>query len=166
MKSKLSLFAKKNWICRIFQSVLVILVLATFINIFSRNAKVATGIVGKILEKIGLNNSNYLIVAAIVLSWLGIKQVACFVWIAIIALGIAELVTCGNYMGNFKGALFLLSSFLGFLFYLKYEGKIIINSFRKLGAVSGNFVKSNIDESKQLIKKEPAKKEKINYEKN
>lgn len=142
-------------------SVLFILVLAVFINIFSRNAKVDNGIIDKILKFLKLDNSNYLIVAAMILSWLGIKQIACFVWIAIIVLGIGELVTCGNYMGNFKGALFLLSSFLGFVFYLKYEGKIIINSFRKLGAVSGNFVKSNIDESKKL-----AKKGEINYEKN
>lgn len=135
-------------------SVLFILVFATFMNIFTNNAKVSSGIIGKILGKIGLNNTNYLIVAAIVLSWLGIKQIASFVWIAIILLGITELITCGNYMGNFKGMVFLLSSFLGFVFYLKYEGKKIINSFRKLGVASNNFIKSNINESGEILKKE------------
>lgn len=134
-------------------SVLFILVLATFINIFTKNAKVSSGIVGKFLAKIGLNNTNYLIIAAVIFSWLGIKQVACFLWLGIIALGVTEFVTCGNYMGNYMGAIFLVSSILGFVFYLKYEGKIIINSFRKLGASSSDFIKSNIDESGKILKK-------------
>ena len=131
-------------------SMLFILVFAMFIQIFTSNSKISSGLIGKILSKLGLGNSYYLIIAAIVLSWLGIKQVCGFVWLAIFALALTELVTCGNYMGNVKGSVFILSSFCGFVFFLKYEGKLIINSFRKLAISSSTFVKSDLDESKKL----------------
>lgn len=131
-------------------SILFILVFAIFIHIFTGNSKTSSGLIGKFLSKIGLGNSYYLIIAAIVLSWLGIKQVCGFVWLAIFALALTELVTCGNYMGNVKGSIFILSAFCGFVFFLKYEGKLIINSFKKLAISSTNFIKSDLDESKKL----------------
>ena len=131
-------------------SILFILVFAIFIQIFTGNSKTSSGLIGNFLSKIGLGNSYYLIIAAIVLSWLGIKQVCGFVWLAIFALALTELVTCGNYMGNVKGSIFILSAFCGFVFFLKYEGKLIINSFKKLAISSTNFIKSDLDESKKL----------------
>lgn len=131
-------------------SILFILVFAMFIQIFTGNAKTSSGLIAKFLSKIGLGNSYYLIIAAVVLSWLGIKQVCGFVWLAIFALALTELVTCGNYMGNVKGSVFVLSAFCGFVFFLKYEGKLIINSFKKLAITSTTFIKSDLDESKKL----------------
>lgn len=128
-------------------SLLFILVLAIFINIFVGDSTTPTGIIGKFLNKIGIGNNWLLIIGAIILSWLGINQIAGFVWIAVVLMGVLELGTCGKYMGNFKGAIFLLSTFVGFVFYLKYEGKIIINSFKNNSVVVFDKVVADVNKS-------------------
>lgn len=133
-------------------SLLFILVMGIFINIFTGESTVPTGIIGKFLAKIGFGNSYILICSAIVLSWLGLKQVCGFVWIAVIAFGLAELVTCGNYIGNYKGSIFILSAFLGCIFYLKYEGKLILNSFKRLSIYTVNRLDSDIQESQKFVR--------------
>ena len=133
-------------------SILFVLVMGIVIKIFAGNSVRSSGIIGNLLGKIGLGNSFSLVIAAIVLSWLGLEKICGFIWIAIIVLGIAELVTCGNYMGNFKGSIFLLSLFLGGIFYLKYEGKQVISSFKRGVSLSANVLGSNINESKRLSK--------------
>lgn len=151
-------------------SLLFILVFAIFIKIFAKDSSVPAGVVGKFLVKLGLGNSYILILLAIVLSWLGVKQICGFIWVAIIGLGLAELVTCGNYLGDVKGSIFLLSSFCGFVFYLKYEGKVIINSFKKLATTSANFIQSDIEQSRRglqtAIHTVPKKSERIKIENN
>lgn len=128
-------------------SLLFIWVLAIFIQIFVGDSTVPTGFISKLLNKIGIGNNWLLIIGAILLSWLGINQIAGFVWIAVVLMGMLELGTCGEYMGNFKGAIFLLSTFVGFVFYLKYEGKIIINSFKNNSLVVYDKVFADVTKS-------------------
>lgn len=134
-------------------SILFIVVMGIFIKIFTGDSTIPAGAIGKFLKMIGLGNNYVLIIAAIILSWLGLKQICGFVWLAVIGFGLTELVTCGNYMGDFKGSLFILSAFLGCIFYLKYEGKLIINSFKKLTVSTINFIGNDIKESQNLAKK-------------
>lgn len=146
-----------NTVVDVVISVLLILVMSIFIEILSGDASTKTGIIGKILEKLGFGNSYILIIAAAVLSWLGFKQICGFVWLAVIFFGLTELGTCGIYMGKFIGSLFILSAFLGCIFYLKYEGRLIINSFQKLAASTITTISSDIGESQKLAQKRVGK---------
>ena len=146
-----------NTVVDVVISVLLILVMGIFIEILSGNASTKTGIIGKILEKLGFGNSYILIIAAAVLSWLGLKQIGGFVWLAVIFFGLTELGTCGIYMGKFIGSLFILSAFLGCIFYLKYEGTLIINSFQKLAASTIATISSDIGASQKLAQKRVGK---------
>lgn len=134
-------------------SVLFILTLGVFITIFTGDGTIPSGVIGKFLKKIGFGNSYVLIISAIILSWLGLKQICGFAWLAVIGFGFAELITCGNYLGNFKGSIFILSAFLGCIFYLKYEGRLIVNSFKKMTVSTVNFIGSDIKESQALAKR-------------
>lgn len=71
--------------------------------------------------------------------------------------GLTELGTCGIYMGKFIGSLFILSSFLGCIFYPKYEGTLIINSFQKLAASTIATISSDIGASQKLAQKRVGK---------
>ena len=131
-------------------SILCILVLASFIKIFLRDSLTLTGWIGMILKNTGLNNSYLLIAGAVIFSWLGIKSIAGYIWIIIAILGMLELATAGEYMGEYISAVFILSSFCGFVFYLKYEGKIIINSFATMTRNTAKLVFSNKNEAKEI----------------
>jgi len=133
-------------------SILCILVLASFIKIFLRDSIVLTGWVGTMLKMVGLNNSYFLIATAVIFSWLGIKSIAGFMWIIIAILGMVELATAGEYMGEYISAVFILSAFCGFIFYLKYEGKIIINSFINMTKNTAGQVMANINETKNIVR--------------
>lgn len=133
-------------------SILCILVLASFIKIFLRDSIVLTGWVGTMLKMVGLNNSYFLIAIAVIFSWLGIKSIAGFMWIIIAILGMVELATAGEYMGEYISAVFILSAFCGFIFYLKYEGKIIINSFINMTKNTAGQVMTNINETKNIVR--------------
>ena len=133
-------------------SILCILVLASFIKIFLRDSIVLTGWVGAMLKMLGLNNSYILITGAVIFSWLGIRGIAGFMWIIIAILGMVELATAGEYMGEYISAVFILSAFCGFIFYLKYEGKIIINSFINMTKNTAGQVMTNINETKNIVR--------------
>lgn len=132
-------------------SILCILVLASFIKIFLRDSIVLTGWVGAMLKMLGLNNSYILITGAVIFSWLGIRGIAGFMWIIIAILGMVELATAGEYMGEYISAVFILSAFCGFIFYLKYEGKIIINSFATLTKNTQNLVMYDISKTNEML---------------
>lgn len=134
-------------------SILCILVLASFIKIFLRDSIVSSGLLGMILKMLGLNNSYLLIAGAVIFSWLGIKIIAGVMWIIIAMLGMIELATAGEYMGEYISVLFILSSFCGFIFYLKYEGKVIINSFANITKNVTRHVMVDINETKNAINK-------------
>lgn len=132
-------------------SILCILVLASFIKIFLRDSIVLTGWVGTMLKMLGLNNSYILITGAVIFSWLGIRGIAGFMWIIIAILGMVELATAGEYMGEYISVVFILSAFCGFIFYLKYEGKIIINSFATLTKNTQNLVMYDINKTNEML---------------
>lgn len=132
-------------------SILCILVLASFIKIFLRDSIVLTGWVGTMLKMLGLNNSYLLITGTVIFSWLGIRGIAGFMWIIIAILGMVELATAGEYMGEYISAVFILSAFCGFIFYLKYEGKIIINSFATLTKNTQNLVMYDINKTNEML---------------
>lgn len=130
-------------------SLLCILVLAIFIKIFLRDSIPPGSVIGRITKLFKLNNSYTLVAAAAILSWIGMKSVAGIIWVIIAGLGILQLVTAGNIMGEYTGAIFILSSFSGFIFYLKYEGKLIINSFKTAASKAMNSVASDINDIKK-----------------
>jgi len=132
-------------------SILCILVLASFIKIFLRDSIASSGLLGTLLRMLGLNNSYFLIAGAIILSWLGMRSVAGFMWIIIAVLGMVELATAGEYMGEYISVVFILSAFCGFIFYLKYEGKIIINSFATLTKNTQNLVMYDINKTNEML---------------
>ena len=132
-------------------SIMFILVLASFIGIIAGANKIPSGFFGKLLKKLGLDTNYPLLITGLIFSWLGIKQISGIIWIVFMFLGFIEINTCGNYMGNFQGAAYLLSAFVGVVFYLKYEGRKIINSFKSVSQDLGRFVKNDTDESKRFI---------------
>lgn len=131
-------------------SVLVLVVIGIFINIFAGTSEIPNGWVRKFLEKLGLGNNYWLILTAIVLSWVGLKQICGIVLIVLMVLGIAEISTCGEYMGKIKGAVFLLSAFFGFVMYLRYEGTLIIDSFKRLASQTGRYVADNLNATRSV----------------
>lgn len=135
-------------------SVLFVLVFAAFIQIFIGGNEELGGFIGalqKLLQKFFpfLKDRTSLVIFAIVLSLLGIKQISGFIWLAVIVLGLADFCLCSEYMG-FVGIIFAISVFLGLIFYLKYEGEIVFNSFRNASRMTAAYLKSNIDESQKL----------------
>lgn len=119
-----------NSVTDVLISILCILLLATFIKVLLNDAVEKSGVVNNFLEKFGLGNSIWLMIIAIVLSWLGQKNIAKYVCFIVAVLGFVELCSIDGYMGDFKSIIFILSSFLGFVFYLKYEGKLITDSLK------------------------------------
>lgn len=110
---------------------LFICLFASFIKILLNDTAETTGIIGKILDKIGLGNSYFLLIAAILLSWLGMNAVSRYVYLLIAFLGFVEFGTLDDFMGSFFSILFLLASFMGFVFFFKYEEKSVRLSFIK-----------------------------------
>lgn len=133
-------------------SILFIFVLGSFIKVFARDSVDTTGIISSILKKIGFGNNYLLILAAVVVSWIGMRQVSGFIWVAVILLGTVELFTMGDYMGTFKSVLFIMSAFIGFIFYLKYEGAVIVNSFKNMASTTNSYISGNIKQSMDYAK--------------
>lgn len=133
-------------------SILFIFVLGSFIKVFARDSVDTTGIISFILKKIGFGNNYLLILAAVVVSWIGMRQVSGFIWVAVILLGTVELFTMGDYMGTFKSVLFIMSAFIGFIFYLKYEGAVIVNSFKNMASTTNSYISGNIKQSMDYAK--------------
>jgi len=66
-----------------------------------------------------------LLLAGIVLSWIGIRKIAGFVWIALFILAVLRLLVADAAMGVW-GVIYAFSAFLGIVFWLKQER----NTFR------------------------------------
>lgn len=133
-------------------SILFILVMGIFIKLFAGSSTIPQGVIGKFLEHIGFGNNYLLIFLAAALSWLGLKQICGFVWLAVIGLGFIEFATCGKYMGDFKGVVFILSAFTGIIAYLKYEGKLVMNAFKEMVLITKNSIGTDIKESQKFTK--------------
>ncbi len=135
-------------------SFLFMLIIGIFIKLFSGDATKTSGLIGAILQFFHLDNGYPLFILLLCLSWLGMKPLCGFVLIGIMIFGLIELVTCGNYMGNLISVLFIFSAFCGCVFYLKYEGNRIIQSFSDFGTKTAGWMNDNIKASKDLIDKE------------
>lgn len=133
-------------------SILFILVMGIFIRLFAGSSTIPQGVIGKILAYMGFGNNYLLIFLAAALSWLGLKQICGFVWLAVIGLGFIEFATCGKYMGDFKGVVFILSAFTGIIAYLKYEGKLVMNAFKEMVLITKNSIGADIKESQKFAK--------------
>lgn len=134
-------------------SILFIFVMGIFIKILAGDTTMPAGWFGKLLKELGLGNNYPVLITAIALSWLGLKQIAGFVWLVLIGLAMSELVTMDRFMGEEKASLFVLSVFLGSVFYLRYEGRSIINSFGKAITSATSTIGSDIKESQNLAQK-------------
>lgn len=139
-------------------SVLFFYTLAIFINLFTSLPASSSGLIGKFFYKtLNIKPINLIIVATI-LSLIGLKQICGFVWIFICIAGIIELGSLESFLGKWNSIIFLISSFLGVVFYLKYEGKAIQNSFKKLSQATFEMIKSDINNSSTFINQELTKR--------
>lgn len=156
-------------------SVLFICLFASVIKILLNDTAETTGIIGKLLDKIGLGNSHFLLIAAILLSWLGMNAVSRYVYLVVFILGFVEIGTLDNFMGSLFSTLFLLASFMGFVFFFKYEEKSVrlafvkatskfinsldIDGMTKEGEQVMNWAKSQIEKVRIKKRKRDARRE-------
>lgn len=139
-------------------SVLFFYTLAIFINLFTSLPASSSGLIGKFFYKtLNIKPINLIIVATI-LSLIGLKQVCGFVWVFICIAGIIELSSLESFLGKWNSVIFSISSFLGGVFYLKYEGKAIQNSFKKLSQTTFEMIKADINNSSTFINQELTKR--------
>lgn len=80
----------------------------------------------------GINLScQSLLVAAVVFSWVGIKEVAGIVWAAVLIFGVTRLCSIDSVMG-FTGSLYLLCAFLsGVLQWLELDVRLSLDGLKK-----------------------------------
>lgn len=64
-------------------------------------------------------NGYTLIISVIVLSWLGIRAISKFIWIALILVSLTRMNLVNNAMG-FLGFIYMILTFFGILFQIKY----------------------------------------------
>jgi len=121
-------------------SILFILILSTYTKVFFSDLQLESGVVANFFSKIGLGNSYLLIGIAILLSWLGMKNICRYVCLAVLILGVVELCSIDEYMKSGLAIIFLLSSFIGLIFFFKYEDEIIFNQFKSIGKNGREFV--------------------------
>ncbi len=139
-------------------SILFFYTLAIFINLFVELPASSSGFIGKLFYKtLNIKPISFIIVATI-LSLIGLKQICGFVWIFICITGIIELSSLEAFLGKWNSLIFLISSFLGIVFYLKYEGEVIQNSFKKLSQTTFEIIKSDINNSSTFINQELTKR--------
>jgi len=140
-------------------SLMIILLMGIVLKFFvGDNSIFGNGLISKFLKLFSIKiTKSHLIIIAIILSWLGIRQISGFLWLIIIGLGLTEFATCGKYLGNVQGTLFVLSAFCGCIFYLKYEGRLIINSFSNMTYSISHFFKHDIDGSLNYAKQQLTK---------
>jgi len=121
-------------------SILFILILSTYTKVFFSDLQLESGVVANFFSKIGLGNSYLLIGIAILLSWLGMKNICRYVCLAVLILGVVELCSIDEYMKSGLAIIFLLSSFIGLIFFFKYEDEIVFNQFKSIGNKGSEFV--------------------------
>lgn len=114
-------------------SVLFFYTLAIFINLFTSLPASSSGLIGKFFYKT-----------------LNIKPINLII--------VATILSFESFLGKWNSIIFLISSFLGVVFYLKYEGKAIQNSFKKLSQATFEMIKSDINNSSTFINQELTKR--------
>lgn len=135
-------------------SILFVLVFGIFIKIIMGDVVENKGITSKILTLFHLDNSYYLLGIILLLSLLGEQKICGILWVLVIIAGMTEFITCGKYLGDFKSVVFILSSFMGFIFYFKYEWRVIQKSFERFkerSNVIGSSIKTNLNQSKKMV---------------
>lgn len=105
---------------------------------------------GNFFSKIGLGNTYFLIGIAILLSWLGMEKICRYVWLAVWILGIIEICSIDVYMKNDIAITFLLSSFVGLVFFFKYEDDLIFNQFKSMGEKVSELIPQIEKDGKQI----------------
>lgn len=129
-------------------SLLFIIFLAIFIQPYFSSIIIKGSFFAKLMDKLRVAIANYILIAAIALSWIGIKQIASFAWIFVYIIAFFQLISIGEYFNRVQSIIFLFSSLLGVVFYFKYEEKVILNLFSK----AMGEIKSNVDTSRDLIR--------------
>lgn len=99
-------------------------------------------------------DANIMIPIAIVLSWLGLGTISGMIYPIIFVLGICNLIFLNDAMGIW-GIVFILSTFLGMLFYISTEPQFYsMKSYFSLSMKRGmSTVKSDMNETGQTAKK-------------
>jgi len=92
--------------------------------------------------------SSFILLLAILLSWLGIPQIARFAWVALFVLAGVRILVADVAMGIW-GAMYMLTAFLGIVFMLKHEEAdsrdAMIGNLSKIGSNARDFFKANLD---------------------
>ncbi|MCL1993547.1 MAG: hypothetical protein FWG66_11445 [Spirochaetes bacterium] len=138
------------------QSILMILLCASFVNFFIGTLAFQIPLPGGLFQRLfGTPDdvtvtipSTFILLAAIMLSWLGVPQIAKYAWIALFIIAGFMLLTVHEAMGGW-GAVYMLSAFLGIVFMLKHESADTLNAItRNLSNLSSSgqgFFKTNLD---------------------
>lgn len=96
------------------------------------------------------NTLNAVFLASLVISWLGIRSVAGFGWLAVFLLAVINLISADYHLKHF-GYLFLLCAFSSFMFQSSFSPKHlfsnILEEFRGLGKGKGVFIRETMAEA-------------------
>jgi hypothetical protein len=99
--------------------------------------------------------SVYLIIASIVLSWLGMRAVAGFGWILAFAAAVLSALSISDAMG-FNGFLFVFTVFFGLIMHSNLSPSRLIDEisaeYSSLGKSSSEKVKAGIDLTRERIR--------------
>lgn len=87
-----------------------VMFLATFLQILIPNDKIPILLIGNLLKNKGITTRTFLIYA-LVLSWIGIRELAGFIWAGIFIVGAMRLTQVDNAMG-FYGAIYIVLAFI------------------------------------------------------
>ena len=100
-------------------------------------------------------NTNIILIAAVILSWLGLKIVSlsCIGIVVILALG--NIVGLNNAMGTIWGSLYIISSFLGIVMYSSVEPAFLEtkNALSRFAKRNINYLNNDLTEAKEHASK-------------
>ncbi len=100
-------------------------------------------------------NTNVILIAAVILSWLGLKIVSlsCIGIVVILALG--NIVGLNNAMGTIWGSLYIISSFLGIIMYASIEPAFLEtkSALLRFTKKSINYLSNDLGEAKEHASK-------------
>lgn len=133
------------WRKTIYKLIVFLLLLSVFASI----TKVATYKSGTF--------TGYLIGAAVILSWLGLRSVAGFGWILVFAAAVFNALSTSEAMGIY-GFIFIVTAFLGLVFHADLApNKLvteILNEYRQQTTKATEYVKEDIAASRATINKQ------------
>ena len=99
------------------------------------------------------NTLNTVFIASLVLSWLGIRAIAGFGWLAVFLLAVINLISADYHLKHF-GFLFLLCAFSSFMFQTKLSPKSlfgnIMSEFKGLAQGPGAYVRESMTEAAKI----------------